>query len=349
MKDLFAVIRERIWYLLTLVVLVVLLGGMLWILRAEEFFYLLPVLFMVGVFLLAVLIVGEVLQNRREARLLMGLLSVTEDKSQTWETELSLLPPAKELLLRPLFAQYFWLKEEMQQEQEKRREYEEYIEGWAHEIKVPLSLFTLLLENRRQGMDERLYQRLAYVNQQMMECVQQILYYARLKAVHKDYAFSTIVLSELCEDIVGEKRYYFSEQGIRFDLELSDDTVYTDEKGLRFIVEQALNNALKYRDEKKTEKLVRLYSSRSEEDGKIWLFIWDNGIGAKKEELPFLLDQGFTGDTGEDKKKATGMGLYLAGCMAKDIGVTIALAAKEKEWFEMAIGFPEVISGVKVP
>lgn len=344
MKDLFAVIRERKWYLLVVLVLVVLLGGMLWILRGEEFFYLLPILLMVGVFLLAILIVREVSQNRREAELLKELLSVTEDKSQTWETELSLLPPAKEQLLKPVFAQYFWLREEMQQEQEKRREYEEYIEGWAHEIKVPLSLFTLLLENRRQGIDEKLYPRLSYVNQQMMECVQQIVYYARLKAVHKDYVFSVISLQALCEDMVEEKRYYFLEQGIRFDLELSDDTVYTDEKGLRFIVEQSLNNALKYRDEKKPEKVIRLYSSRSEEDGKIWLFIWDNGIGAKREELPFLLDQGFTGDIGEDKKKATGMGLYLAECMAKDIGVTISLAAKEGEWFEVAIGFPVVES-----
>ena len=27
--------------------------------------------------------------------------------------------------------------------------YEEYVEGWAHEIKTPLSLLTLLLDNRR--------------------------------------------------------------------------------------------------------------------------------------------------------------------------------------------------------
>ena len=342
MKDLFAVIKERKWYLLVVLVLVILLGEMLWILKSQEFVYLLPLLLMVGVFLLLLLMAKEVWQNRKEKALLLGLLSLSEDKSQTWEEELMLLPPAKQHLLKPVFSEYFRLREERQMEQEKRKEYEEYIEGWAHEIKVPLSLFTLLLENRRKGLEPGLYQRFAYVNQQMAECVQQILYYARLKAVHKDYNFSTISLRSLCEEIVEEKKYYFSEQGIRFFCKISDDTVYTDEKGLTFIVEQILNNALKYRDEKKPEHIIRLYTRQSDEDGKIWLYIWDNGIGAKKEELPFLLDQGFTGDTGEDKKKATGMGLYLAQCMARDIGVTISLAARGGEWFQVTIGFPVV-------
>lgn len=342
MKDLFAVIKERKWYLGVVLMLVLLLGGMLWLLKSQEFFYLLPLLLMVGIFLLAILMVREAWQSRKERELLSALLSLEEDKLQIWEEELMLLPPAKRRLLKPVFSEYFRLREAWQLEQEKRKEYEEYIEGWAHEIKVPLSLFTLLLENRRHGLDPGLYQRFAYVNQQMAECVQQILYYARLKAVHKDYNFSTISLRSLCEEIVEEKKYYFSEQGIQFLCKISDDTVYTDEKGLTFIVEQILNNALKYRDEKKSEHIIRLYTRQSDEDGKIWLYIWDNGIGAKKEELPFLFDQGFTGDTGEDKKKATGMGLYLAQCMARDIGVTISLAAREGEWFEMVIEFPKV-------
>lgn len=344
MKGLFAVIRERKWYLSVVLLLAILLGGCLWILKSREFLYLLPAFLMVSVFLLLILMIREGLQNRKEQELLSGLLSWQEDKSRIWEEELSLLPPAKQQMLKPVLSEYFRLREELQLEQEKRKEYEEYIESWAHEIKVPLSLFTLLLENRRQGLDSGLYQRLAYVNQQMAECVQQILYYARLKAVHKDYAFSTISLRTLCEEIVEEKKYYFSEQGIRFLCKISDGTVYTDEKGLRFIVEQILNNALKYRDERKTEKYIRLYAGRSVENDRIYLSIWDNGIGAREEELPFLFDQGFTGDTGEDKKKATGMGLYLAEQMAGDIGVELSLTAKAGEWFQVTIAFPVVES-----
>lgn len=342
MKDVFAVVKERKWYLGVVLMLVLLLGGMLWLLKSQEFFYLLPLLLMVGIFLLAILMVREAWQSRKERELLSALLSLEEDKLQIWEEELLLLPPAKRRLIKPLVAEYVGLREELLLEQEKRKEYEEYIEGWAHEIKVPLSLFTLLLENRRQALDSKLYERFSYVNQQMMECVQQILYYARLKAVHKDYAFCDISLRTLCEEILKERQYYFSEQGIRFLCEVSEEMVYTDEKGLSFIVEQILNNALKYRDEKKEDKYIRLTTEQSLDEGVLWLYIWDNGIGAKEEELPFLFDQGFTGDTGEDKKKATGMGLYLAEQMAKDIGVRLVLTAKEQEWFQVAIGFPIV-------
>ena len=38
------------------------------------------------------------------------------------------------------------------------------------------------------------------------------------------------------------------------------------------------------------------------------------------------------------------MGLYLAEQMAKDIGVTLSLTAREGEWFQVTIGFPVVES-----
>ena len=33
-------------------------------------------------------------------------------------------------------------------------DYEEYVEAWAHEIKTPLSLLTLMLDNQRGDMPE---------------------------------------------------------------------------------------------------------------------------------------------------------------------------------------------------
>ena len=42
------------------------------------------------------------------------------------------------------------------------------------------------------------------------------------------------------------------------------------------------------------------------------LSVEDNGIGVKKYELPYIFQKGFTGDSTDSRKKATGMGLYLS-------------------------------------
>ena len=41
----------------------------------------------------------------------------------------------------------------------QEEEYERYVELWTHEVKIPLSLFTLLLENRSEEMSPTVYKK----------------------------------------------------------------------------------------------------------------------------------------------------------------------------------------------
>src|SRR5699024_9476685 len=71
-------------------------------------------------------------------------------------------------------------------------DYENYIEGWVHEIKKPLSLMTLMLDNRSDEMSPLVRRRLLHVRDQALGNVEQILFFARLGAVHKDYIFEPL-------------------------------------------------------------------------------------------------------------------------------------------------------------
>lgn len=44
-------------------------------------------------------------------------------------------------------------------------------------------------------------------------------------------------------------------------------------------------------------------------------------------DLPYVFEKGFTGDSGHEKSKATGMGLYLAREIAKELGLTLTAAS----------------------
>ena len=70
----------------------------------------------------------------------------------------------------------------------KIADYENYIEKWAHEIKKPLSLMTLLLDNRKGEMSPLVHTRMLYVRDYARQSVEQILYFSRLGAVHKDFS-----------------------------------------------------------------------------------------------------------------------------------------------------------------
>lgn len=47
-------------------------------------------------------------------------------------------------------------------------------------------------------------------------------------------------------------------------------------------------------------------------DRKDTLVIEDTGIGISPEDLPRVVEKGFTGYNGRDHKKSTGLGLYLS-------------------------------------
>ena len=62
----------------------------------------------------------------------------------------------------------------------------------------------------------------------------------------------------------------------------------------------------------------------------------------KRSDLPFLFEKGFTGDTDERKKKATGMGLYLAGQMARNLKIEVDAESMYGEGFMLTLAFPVV-------
>ncbi len=71
-------------------------------------------------------------------------------------------------------------------------------------------------------------------------------------------------------------------------------------------------------------------------------------MGVRSCDLPYIFEKGFTGDSGEGRKKATGMGLYLAKEIAKELRLSLEADSEWGKGFEMRIMFPvvgEEISG----
>lgn len=216
-------------------------------------------------------------------------------------------------------------------------DYEEYVESWAHETKTPLSLLTLLLDNRRDELPSPINFKLDYIRNRMQESVDQMLFYARVKSARKDYLFEHISVRTCIEDLVDDYVPLLDEKQFQIQFSLADDTVYSDRRGLSFLIGQVISNSIKYCGEE-----PELCFSSFQRDGRYILSIKDNGIGVRSCDLPYIFEKGFTGDSGDGRKKATGMGLYLAKEIAKELNVTLNAHSEWGQGFEMQISFPVV-------
>lgn len=216
-------------------------------------------------------------------------------------------------------------------------DYEEYVESWAHETKTPLSLLTLLLDNRRDELSPVVSFKLDHIRNRMQESVDQILFYARIKGMRKDYMFEHIRIRMCIEDVLEDYRPLLDERQFQIQLCLSDDTVYSDRTGLYYILGQIISNSIKYCGEE-----PKLCIASFQRDGCYMLSIKDAGTGVRSCDLPYIFEKGFTGDSGESRKKATGMGLYLAKEIAKGLNIILNATSEWGKGFEMQITFPVV-------
>ena len=210
-------------------------------------------------------------------------------------------------------------------------DHEEYTESWAHEIKTPISLMTLLLDNHTFEPD--LKYKMEYIRCRLNESVEQMLQYARIKSTRRDYLFEPIKLRDVINEAVLEYEPLLSEKDFLTVNKVKDEVVTADRRAMKYMLGQFVSNSIKYA--KEDPELIFSFENNK-------LLISDNGIGIKPADLPFVFEKGFTGDTGELRGKATGMGLYLASKIAENNKIGIEAKSSESGGFQIELTFPEL-------
>ncbi len=214
------------------------------------------------------------------------------------------------------------LEQEKNLEDERTRlvTYREFIEEWTHDIKTPLSLATLVLDNHKDEMSPYVRRRMVFVHQEIQTDVDMILYYARLHATHVEYRFETILLPELLEKVLQNYQEQMEETGILVEVDCPAASVTSDRKVLTFLLSQVLNNAFQYTPRENGQ--IRVHGWRNDEHSRLLLAVQDNGCGVPEEDVPFLCDKGFTGNH-PGRQNATGMGLYLVAKYAEALAIGV--------------------------
>lgn len=212
-----------------------------------------------------------------------------------------------------------------------QREYREYVEGWVHEIKTPITAARLIC----QKLDGDTRRRLICELDQVQAHVERALFYARAESPERDCVIRQTQLSQLVDQAVGEHRALLIQSGIRVETDGLDRSVYTDGKWAAFILGQLLQNAARYR----SEDPVITISARPL--GKqVQLTVSDNGIGIPAHELPRVFQRGFTGSNGRARGGSTGIGLYLCKKLAVFLDLGLEITSEEGRGTTVTLTFP---------
>jgi len=219
--------------------------------------------------------------------------------------------------------------EKINEYKNRQENFKEYIEMWVHEIKTPIASAMLTIYNNQSKLSDDIKMQLDKIE----DYIQQVLFYTKSETANKDYIIKKVSLENPINKVILKHKHDFLLKKITLELKDLDIVVNTDTKWLEFILDQIINNSIKYTEE---NPKIEIYTKQNKND--IKLIIKDNGIGITPNDLPRVFDKGFTGSNGRKKYNSTGIGLYLTKKLCDKLGHKINITSQNGT--EVTITFP---------
>lgn len=237
-----------------------------------------------------------------------------------------------EILYQGLYETHKSMMENVKDKIHEIDDFKDYIEMWIHEVKIPISSLTLLCHNHKDKINKTFLEQIRRLD----NYIDQVLYYVRSNYTEEDFTIKEVFIDKVVSEVLLKNKDDFLENKIDIEVCIEENIVYTDQKWFGFILNQIINNSIKY---KRGDIDSRVKITTRKEDGKIILSIWDNGIGIPDVDIGKIFNKSFTGSNGRTKTKSTGMGLYIADKLCGKLGHKLDVSSKVNKYTEIRIIF----------
>lgn len=189
----------------------------------------------------------------------------------------------------------------------------EFMNHWVHQMKTPISVINLLLQNEgeldRQSIAEEL--------ERIQNGLDSVLTNASLETFEKDMTIEKVNFRHLVQETVTEHKRLLITNGVFPVLSVDDNfVVATDQKWLKIVIGQFITNAVKYTFE--SGKKIHLTAKQTPEG--LAFTVRDEGVGIPTSDLNRITNAFFTGENGRLIGESTGMGLYIAAFVCEKLG-----------------------------
>ncbi|MDA5110428.1 MULTISPECIES: sensor histidine kinase [Brevibacillus] len=231
---------------------------------------------------------------------------------------------------------YRLFKEQLHAYETKQREYTTFIQQWVHQMKTPISVIHLLLQDDPDPRAESVREEVDRIKRGL----ETVLYIARLDRFEQDFLIESVSLRQLVQAVVSENKRLFIRNQVYPEVKVDERlAVESDEKWLSFVLNQLLTNAVRYSAGKSSKVGILAYPRGMD----VVLEVRDNGIGIPPEDVHRVFQPYFTGENGRRYPESTGMGLYLVKEICGRLHHGVELESKVGEGTSVRIVFAAVV------
>lgn len=212
---------------------------------------------------------------------------------------------------------------------EYKNDVESYFLTWVHQMKTPITAAQLLLERDEPNVVNRVRQEVIQID----NYTSLALSYLKLLNETSDISVTKISINNIIRPIIMKYSIQFIDQKTKIHYEPCHHEVLTDVRWTSLMIEQLINNALKYARGKD------IWIEFDEQSNQ--LYVKDNGIGISEADLPKIFDKGYSGYNGQRQSNSSGIGLFIVKQISTHTNHPVSVVSKQNEGTTFTIQFPD--------
>lgn len=219
------------------------------------------------------------------------------------------------------------------------KELDSFVYNISHNLRSPLASVIGLVniaqleQSKSTEAAERYFDMIKKSTLRLDETLREILDFS--ENLRSDLKISEINLQQLCDESVSRLSMKGAEKIEKQFNILQEAPFYSDHYRLKTILSYLFSNSIKYHDQMKDSRFMRVNASIS--SGRAVISILDNGVGIHPDQLPFVFDMFVRSNESSD---GAGLGLYVVKEVIEKMKGTIEIDSLFGEWTRVDITLP---------
>jgi signal transduction histidine kinase len=217
----------------------------------------------------------------------------------------------------------------------------------AHELRTPITI----LRTRAEVALQQPREAANYVDalrgveaeaRRLGSIVDSLLVLARADTGDRQIDKERIFLDDIAVDAAGAAEIVARQKGVQLTVDEFEEAPIDGDPGLvRQLIMIVLDNAVKF-----TDAGGQVHVRVSMHGGVPTFVVEDTGVGIRQEEVSRVFQRFFRGDTARSRTDGAGLGLSIAGWIAREHGAEISLTSEAGKGTQVIITFPRVTTPV---